>query len=122
VGDLSAHFSRAEFAEHGSGALPGGMPARRLVDVLEAIRAASGGRALTIVSGYRSPAYNRSVGGAPDSQHIYGRAADLPPGYCTAEVAQRAGAVGIGVCDGWVVHVDVRPTRPVIFKDCPKRK
>lgn len=32
---------------------------------------------ITIQSGYRTPAYNRAVGGAPASQHMEGRAADI---------------------------------------------
>ncbi len=34
---------------------------------------------ITISSGYRSPQLNRSVGGAPDSAHLSGRAADIIP-------------------------------------------
>lgn len=32
---------------------------------------------ITINSGYRTPEYNKKVGGAPRSQHIYGKAADI---------------------------------------------
>ncbi len=35
------------------------------------------GKPIHINSGYRSPAYNRSVGGASKSQHILGKAADI---------------------------------------------
>jgi uncharacterized protein YcbK (DUF882 family) len=35
------------------------------------------GRPITVVSGARCPTYNRQVGGAPQSQHRLGRAADL---------------------------------------------
>lgn len=35
------------------------------------------GLAITISSGFRSPALNRAVGGAADSQHLAGQAADL---------------------------------------------
>lgn len=32
---------------------------------------------ITINSAYRSPAHNKAVGGAKNSQHLYGRAADI---------------------------------------------
>jgi DUF1009 family protein len=45
-------------------------------------------------------------------------AADLPVGMVTVAVARAAGARGIGVRRGWVVHVDTRAARrPVIFAD-----
>lgn len=116
MGDLSAHFSASEFAEHGSGKQHVIDP--ELLQVLERIRALRG-RAVSIVSGYRSPAYNRRIGGAPNSQHVVGRAADLKQGVCTVEEAISCGARGVGHCNGWAVHVDVRPARtPVVFADC----
>ena len=39
------------------------------------------GRAITITSGYRSPKLNAAVGGAKNSQHLLGQAADIK---CTA--------------------------------------
>lgn len=35
------------------------------------------GKPITIISGYRSEAYNRKIGGARHSQHVAGRAADI---------------------------------------------
>ena len=32
---------------------------------------------INVLSGYRSPAVNRAVGGVPDSQHVVGQAADI---------------------------------------------
>lgn len=115
MGDLSAHFSRAEFDCHdGQRAHP--VPA--LVERLEALRALTGGHPLRIVSGYRDEAYNRAVGGVPHSRHITNEAADIPAGYCTVAQAQKAGFTGIGHCGPWVVHVDVRPGPVVTFLDC----
>lgn len=122
MGDLSAHFSRSEFVEHGSGKLVGPDPA--LIDGLERLRHLLGDKPLRIVSGYRSPGYNARVGGARHSFHTTGRAADLERGVVPLSVAVAAGFGGIGVCGGWVVHVDTRQPRtqgrPVIFVDCPK--
>ena len=47
-----------------------------LVDLLQRIRDHFG-QPVTITSGYRTAAHNRSVGGAAYSQHLYGRAADI---------------------------------------------
>lgn len=115
MGDLSAHFNRSEFDSH-DGARADPVPA--LVAALERLRAICGDRPLRIVSGYRSPAWNRHVHGAPRSQHLYNRAADIPSGYATIDDATVAGFTGIGFCGGWVVHVDVRPGKRVAFRDC----
>ena len=44
---------------------------------LEVIREACGNKRIKIISGYRTKAYNKKVGGAKNSQHLYGRAADF---------------------------------------------
>ena len=90
-----------------------------LTVVLQCIREHFG-RAVTITSGYRTPAHNAAVGGAKNSQHLYGRAADIRvQGVCVEEVAAYAerlmpdwGGVGrypvkAGRATGWV-HVDTR--------------
>lgn len=75
---------------------------------------------ITITSGYRTAAHNKSVGGAKSSQHLLGRAADIQVADTTVEaVAAYAeslmpdwGGVGrypvkAGRAKGWV-HVDTR--------------
>jgi uncharacterized protein YcbK (DUF882 family) len=114
MGDLSAHFSRAEFDCHDG---QHGNPSRALIDALERLRAICGGHPLRIISGYRDRAYNARIGGAKESQHIYNRAADIPTGYATIEQARQAGFTGIGYAGRWVVHVDVRPGAVVVFAD-----
>lgn len=109
MGDLSAHFSRTEFRCRHCGRV---VVDPELVAALERLRAAVG-RPLPIVSGYRCPVHNRAVGGATRSQHLYGRAADIPPRYATPEQATAAGFKGIGTSGRWAVHVDVRRTRRV---------
>jgi uncharacterized protein YcbK (DUF882 family) len=110
MGDLTMHFSEAEFLDRRTGEANG--PPCRLLAVLEAIRATAGHRPLPIISGYRSAKTNAAVGGAPDSRHLHGDAADIPSGYVTVDQAEACGAVGIGEKDGWAVHVDVRPGGP----------
>lgn len=113
MGDLSAHFSRDEFACHHCGRVK---VAADLVDHLEMLRALVA-HPLRIVSGYRCPVHNRAVHGAPRSQHLLGRAADLAIGEATVEQAKRAGFKGIGYSGIWAVHVDVRTGARTIFRD-----
>lgn len=52
----------------------------RLINiVLDPLREAYG-EAITVNSGYRSPALNKAVGGAKNSQHMTGEAADITVG------------------------------------------
>lgn len=108
MGDLTAHFSRWEFDCPHCGALP--TISLELVTVLERIRNHLG-RPLVVVSGFRCSVYNRRVGGWSKSEHLYGRAADIPRGLVRPALAKSAGAHGAGVRDGWVIHVDVTPGR-----------
>lgn len=108
MGDVSRNFDRSEFACGHCGrldALEKGLVQRlqRLRDIV--------GKPLPIVSGFRCPEGNASVGGSRTSQHLYGRAADIPGGYATVDQCKRAGFVGIGVRKGRVVHVDTTPAR-----------
>jgi hypothetical protein len=115
VTQLSPHFVLSEFACRCGGKLPGcrvavALPA--LVTGLEALRTLAYPHGLAIESGYRCPERNRQVGGAKDSQHQYGSAADV------ALVAQLGDVARLGVFSGigWqqvggrqlVRHVDVR--------------
>ncbi len=79
---------------------------------LERLRSICGGRPLQLVSAFRSTEENASVGGAARSQHLYGRAADIPRGYATTEQAEEAGFTGIGSQGRWAIHVDVRSGPP----------
>lgn len=111
---LSEHFDSREFADHRTGVVH---VDRELLRRLELLRARIG-LPLRIVSGFRSVETNRAVGGAVNSQHLYGRAADIPSGYARVDDVVWCGFTGIGHCAGWVVHVDVRPGPRRIFEDC----
>jgi len=79
---------------------------------------------LAISSAYRTPAYNRAVGGAPRSQHIYGRALDIrpPKGVELREFFKaveetlivRGVVKGFGKYIGGWAHIDIRPTEGVV--------
>lgn len=87
----------------------------KLVDLLQKIRDHFG-VAVTINSGYRTSTYNKKVGGATNSQHVKGTAADIVvKGVDPLTVAQYAEYLmpnygGIGVYQTFT-HVDVRTNR-----------
>jgi uncharacterized protein YcbK (DUF882 family) len=86
-----------------------------LVRKLEGLRNAVGAP-VYITSGYRCARYNKVVGGAENSYHLFGMAADIwvkgiSPEQL-AELAERTGFDGIGIYpDQGFVHVDVRGYR-----------
>ena len=110
MGDLSAHFSRSEFACKCGCGFAQVKP--ELINKLEKLRELCGNKPLKINSGCRCAKHNKTVGGASKSQHLYGTAADvaLVPGLSVdemAKLAEQAGFDGIGKYNGRI-HVDVR--------------
>lgn len=107
---LSNNFKLSEFAcKDGSDVI---FVAPDLVDLLQKIRNHFG-KPVVINSAYRTVSYNKQVGGATYSQHLYGTAADIRiTGVAPKEVAAYAetllaGTGGIGIYNNFV-HVDVR--------------
>lgn len=84
-----------------------------LVVILQNIRDHFG-KSVTINSGYRTPSWNAKQGGAANSYHVKGMAADIKvSGVSPATVAKYAediGVRGIGLY-GSFVHVDTRPSK-----------
>lgn len=108
---MSAHFRAAEFAcPHCGVALVRELLEQRLEQLRSHV-----GHPLRIVSGYRCPPHNKTVGGARNSMHMYGAAADLPAGAATVSQAKHVGFSGIGISGEWAVHVDVRDGEPVTW-------
>ena len=101
-------FTYREFASKGNGWIS---VDRELLKLLDRYRDQVG--PVGIVSGYRDPDHNRKVGGAANSQHLYGRACDLATKRWKPEQWRRIGAPGgLGVGrDGMVLHVDTGPNR-----------
>ena len=102
---LSPNFSLAEFTKSQT-AMRRGISnnprpwqtdnMRRLcVNLLEPVRLIVGGP-MIITSGFRAPALNQAIGGAADSQHAKGEAADTErPGLSNFEYAQAIAESGL---------------------------
>lgn len=114
-GWLSEHFSENEMRCRHCSACEVDM---RLITALEELRALVG--PLHILSGYRCPEHNKRVGGAPKSEHVLGRAADvvatkvgLRELYEAALKVPAFKSSGIGIYpDEGFVHVDVARSKP----------
>lgn len=110
----SQHFAAREFVCRDGSFFP---MDRALTDLLQQLRDRLG-RPVRVTSGYRSPAYNTQIGGAANSMHLYGRAADIQAdGVRPEAVAALAeslmpdrGGIGLYVGQGFV-HVDTRAAR-----------
>lgn len=123
---LSPHFVLEEFEAtsiHADNTAPPGavLNLQKVAATLERIRALLGDHPITITSGYRSPAVNSALGGAKDSAHLLGYAADFVcpdfgPPLAICQKIQTAGIafdqlINEGVKPGhtgWV-HISVAP-------------
>ena len=109
---LSEHFTIGEFECPCCGAAEVD-PA--LIALLEKIRAHFGWKVI-VTSGYRCKKHNREVGGAADSFHCRGMAADInvegvaPPRVADCAEELLGGGGGVGRYAGWT-HVDVRAVK-----------
>ena len=115
---LSTNFDSTEFDCHGSGCCSSTLVDDKLVTYLQQIREHFG-KPVNISSGYRCATHNKNIGGATNSRHSKGQAADIYiTGVAPAEIAKYAesiGILGIGLyetnSDGFFVHVDTRETK-----------
>lgn len=115
---LTENFSLPEFASKDGAAFPEEVKTNlaELAKNLQVLRNHFG-RAVTVTSGYRSPAHNIRIGGASDSFHVRGMAADLQIAgvaprlvYNAIELLIKSGKMkegGLGLYSGWV-HYDIR--------------
>lgn len=110
---ISDHFTLSEMAcKDGSDKV---LYSTELMAMLEKLRA-YGGFTVHINSGYRSPAHNKRVRGAANSQHLKGTAADIVvkkdgktvSGKLVCCLCQYLGFKGIGYISESAVHVDMR--------------
>lgn len=105
---LSEHFKVKEFAcKDGSDTI---LIDQQLVYYCEMIRQHFG-RPITINSAYRTKAYNAKVGGAGESKHMEGKAADIiVSGVSPQKVAQYAEEIGVKALHAYntFTHIDTR--------------
>lgn len=119
----TAHFAYSEFYSKDGSRFSGGKVSstrvkenvRRLMYKLEAVRKKAGNRPIYITSGFRSVRHNTNVNGAPNSQHMYGIAADYKISglsqYRSRDIAMSSGFSGIKRYSSWV-HADSRIEYP----------
>lgn len=113
---LSEHFNPEEFACKCGCGLKEVSP--KLIELLEVIRKYANAP-ITIVSGRRCPAHNKECGGAKNSQHLLGNAADIQIKGMSASKAQqfiqelhdsnKCRVGGLGKYFSFT-HVDIRQT------------
>lgn len=117
---LSPYFDSDEFACHDGTEIPPELMQnlQTLVALLDPIRV-KWGEPIVVISGYRTPEYNRRVGGAAKSTHMEALAADIRTarGFKVREMhdfiltLHGLGELpllgGLGLYKGWV-HVDCR--------------
>lgn len=117
------HFSYSEFYSKDGSRFNGGNVSaatvqenvRRMMYKLEAIRVKLGNRPMNVNSGFRSISHNRNVGGASNSQHTYGIAADISvSGVSTTTVRNAAKSSGFSgiYSEGSFTHMDSRVEYP----------
>ena len=118
---ISENFELREFDSPDGEPIPSDLRTNvgRLVRQLE-VRRAELGAPIRVISGYRSPAYNKRINGAPRSQHMSACAADIKvKGYEPREVHRMIERLiaegkmddgGLGLYETFV-HYDVRGRR-----------
>jgi uncharacterized protein YcbK (DUF882 family) len=96
--------------------------ATELLTNLQVLRDACG-KSIKIISGYRSPARNKEVGGATMSQHMFGNAADIQIAdmkpqqmadlveKLIKEGKMKQGGLGVYPREGGWIHYDTRGTK-----------
>lgn len=131
TGDISENFSWREFTCRDGTPVPGiyrDNVVRLAENVLQPLRDYLG-VSIRVVSGYRTPAYNKRCGGVKNSQHLKALAADIQvagigPKKLNAIVKKfmddRLKETGRGGGVGWYktfTHVDIRDAKRVMFWD-----
>ena len=114
--DKVKYFKKSEFKCQCGGKYCNGYPAEmslKLINILEELRVYFG-KPITITSGLRCSKHNAAVGGVSNSQHQYGKAADIYiPGVDKAKIKAKAYELGASYSYygtagmGEAVHINV---------------
>ncbi|MEX1308613.1 MAG: D-Ala-D-Ala carboxypeptidase family metallohydrolase [Eubacteriales bacterium] len=137
VKPASEHFAYEDFiSESDLDAVSNGIPyaywenIQTVMDRLEVVRKSIGDKHIIIRSGYRSKKYNRRVGGAKNSQHLYGKAVDIYVKDRVISCSDLANIIyfddalkplfgGYGLGSDTNVHLDIRerknPMKPTLW-------
>ncbi|MEM6472173.1 MAG: D-Ala-D-Ala carboxypeptidase family metallohydrolase [Planctomycetota bacterium] len=119
-GQLTANFRLSEFGCRDGTPVPSSMRSnvQELANNLQELRGTIG-KAIHINSGYRTPTYNKRVGGVSNSQHLYAKAADIrvsgmSPSQVHSQILSMIGdgkmkQGGLGLYNSFV-HYDIRGT------------
>lgn len=124
--NISEHFTREEFDCHDGIQYPSEWITERLSLLcaeLEILRKVWN-KPIKILSGYRTPAYNTKIHGAPKSQHMLGKAGDCVVEGISPDIVRdkavemvKAGELkyikGIGKYPGFT-HLDIRNEKELI--------
>lgn len=118
---LSTNFNLEEFAS-ADGTAPSGEVLKNLTELaknLEVLRKHIG-QPIRVTSGFRSREHNKKIGGATNSFHVLGMAADIQVSKMSPEQVAKAIELliaegkmkegGLGIYRTWV-HYDVRGTK-----------
>jgi uncharacterized protein YcbK (DUF882 family) len=118
---LSTNFSLDEFAS-ADGTAPNGEVLKNLTELaknLEVLRKHLG-QPIRVTSGFRSKEHNKKIGGATNSYHVLGMAADIQVAKVTPEQVAKAIELlikegkmkegGLGIYKKWT-HYDFRGTK-----------
>jgi len=117
---LTENFNIDEFKCKDGTAVPQNLipNVKKLAENLQVLRDYVG-KPIHLNSGYRSPAYNKKIGGAPESKHKLAQAGDITiPGMTPTEVHKTILKLitdkkmhngGLGLYKTFV-HYDIRPT------------
>ncbi|MCL1802030.1 MAG: D-Ala-D-Ala carboxypeptidase family metallohydrolase [Eubacteriaceae bacterium] len=124
---LSTHFTVKDFACPGTDKV---MVTTELVNMVEkVVFSYLGADKITINDGYRSPEYNKKIGGSTTSQHLTGNALDFScqkngkkfPASMVCEAAQVNGVKGIEWISSTALHLDTRTSKWFSLQGAPDK-